>query len=256
MKPFPVLFAGHGSPMNALADNGFTRALTALGRALPRPKAVIAVSAHWYGDGLKVQASAHPKTIHDFGGFPRELYEIEYPAPGDPALARALGDALAPQGAILTEDWGLDHGAWSVLRHLFPKADVPVVQLSIDRRRSFEEHDGLGQKLAAFRAQGVLILGSGGITHNLGKLQAPGAETPAWAGDFDRAVATAIEGDDREALVEPARLPGAALSVPTPDHYLPLVYARAAAAGDKASFPVTGFEHGSLSLRSVLWGSV
>lgn len=171
MNPrLPAVFLGHGSPMNALNQNAWTRAWAGLGSSLPRPRAVLAVSAHWYLPALAVTAMAEPRTIHDFGGFPRALYEIRYPAPGDAALAARVQQLLAPLPVIADHAWGLDHGTWSVLRHMYPQADVPVVQLSIDARQPPRFHHELGARLRTLRAEGILILGSGNVVHNLQKI--------------------------------------------------------------------------------------
>jgi 4,5-DOPA dioxygenase extradiol len=250
-SPLPVLFVDHGSPMNALADNGYTRALKTLGRSLPRPAAVLCVSAHWYVDGVKVQSSARPKTIHDFGGFPDELHAVQYPAPGHPGLAAKARDLLAPAGAALTEDWGLDHGAWSPLVHLFPEADVPVFQVSLDRRLPAAEHLALGRRLAPLREEGVLILASGTIVHNLARLHGDPATPPfPWAVAFDAEVKRRLGRKDATGLLEGAR---PSLPVPTPDHYLPLLHAFGAAGESRPATVHEGFEHGSISLNAFLW---
>jgi 4,5-DOPA dioxygenase extradiol len=252
MPRLPVLFVGHGSPMNAVADNPFTRALRAWGAALPKPEAILCVSAHWYGDGVKVLAAPRPRTIHDFGGFPEELYEIEYPAPGHAALSSETRELLAPAGAKLADDWGLDHGAWSPLLHLFPKADVPVFQVSLDRRLPAREHLRLGSLLKPLRDRGVLILASGNVVHNLGHLTAREAPPFLWAETFDAEIKKALLAGDRDTLVAGA---APSPSVPTPDHYLPLLYAAGAAdPQDPVKFPVEGFEHGAISLRAAQWG--
>lgn len=253
MSRLPVLFAAHGSPMNAVESNGFTKALQAWGRRLPVPKAVLCVSAHGYGQGIKVSTSASPRTIHDFGGFPPELYEVRYPSPGHPGLAREALRLLAPTGAVPDPDAGLDHGAWSVLVHLYPKADVPVFQVSIDSRLPAKEHLALGSRLAPLREEGVLILGSGNVVHNLGRLSGRDAPPFPWASAFDEEVKDKALRGDRDGLIKGA-VPS--LSVPTPDHYLPLLYPLGAAGPEEpVSFPTDGFEHGAISLRSVQWGA-
>jgi 4,5-DOPA dioxygenase extradiol len=255
----PVLFAGHGSPMNAIEDNRWSRALRALAPRLPRPRAILSVSAHWYVAGTFVTGDDRPETLHDFGGFPRALFEVQYPAPGDPALARRAVRLLGEGRASVRDDWGLDHGTWSVLLHLLPAADVPVVQLSIDGRLSHAAHLDLGRALAPLRDEGVLILASGNVTHNLGHAFAAWRRgetaTPAWAGAFDDGVARAVGSRDGAFLAGALEGEGGRLAHPTPDHYLPLLYAFGASADDDpVSFPVTGFDMGSLSMRTVAWG--
>ena len=255
----PVLFVGHGSPMNAVEDNPWSRAFRALAAGLPRPRAILAVSAHWYVAGTFATANERPPTIHDFGGFPDELYRIEYPAPGSPDLARRAVALVGDGRAALREDWGLDHGTWSVLVHLLPSADVPVVQLSIDGRLPPAGHLAIGRALRPLRDEGVLILASGNVVHNLGHAFAAWRRgdraTPDWARDFDEGVAAALRARDEAHLA--GALGGAAgrLAHPTPDHYLPLLYAAGAAdPDDPVRFPITGFDMGSLSMRSVLLG--
>lgn len=254
----PVLFVGHGSPMNAVRQNAFTRSLNAAGRALPAPNAVLCVSAHWYGKGLMVQSGEQPPVIHDFYGFPDELYAVRYPAPGSPAFAAKTRDLLAAEGAELTVKWGLDHGAWSVLVHLFPNADVPVYQLSLDYNRPLREHYELAKRLKPLREEGVLILGSGNIVHNLRVMQAnPDAPPFPWTEEFDAGVKNALEARDHDSLIDyPEAFPRtAALSVPTPDHYLPLLYCLAASdPAEPVSYPYEGYEHAAISMRSVRWG--
>lgn len=255
----PVLFVGHGSPMNAVEDNAFSRGFTALGESLPRPAAILAISAHWYVPATLLTDNASPRTIHDFGGFPERLYEIEYPAPGNPSLAAKVRERLG-EAAALSADWGLDHGTWSVLVWMFPRADVPVIQLSVDRRLSPAEHLELARSLVELRDDGVLILGSGNITHNLrdafGRMHSGNRETPAWAERFDAAIAQAIGERGDDALTK-GLLAGddGKRSHPSLDHYLPLLYAYAASEpGDAVSFPVTGFDMGSISMRAIRFG--
>ena len=253
----PALFLGHGSPMNALADNVHTQAWRRIAEQIGQPRAVLAISAHWYTEGTWVTGETTPKTIHDFGGFPDALFKIQYPAPGDPALAAQVVQRLAHIGARQRTDWGLDHGSWSVLRHMYPEADVPVVQLSIDARRSWPEHLALGAALSELRDDGVLILGSGGIVHNLGRVDWRGAQAPPdWALKFDNWVCErAIAGDDF-ALATPSTFDDAGrLAVPTPDHYLPLLYVLGSRrAGEPARIVHRGFELGSISLTAVQIG--
>ena len=261
----PALFVGHGSPMNALTENAWTTAWAALGRTLPRPRAILAVSAHWYLPGTRVTAMDSPPTIHDFGGFPAELYAVRYPAPGDPALARRVrerlgdgGDGNAAIDVALDTAWGLDHGTWSVLVHLFPAADIPVVQLSLDETQPPPFFHALGRRLRALRDEGVLVLGSGNLVHNLhaygwGRRQ---VEPYPWAVRFERAACDAIRADDVTALVDyPTLGEDALLSVPTPEHFLPLsVVLGLRAPGEPVSFPVEGIDGGSISMLSVLVG--
>jgi 4,5-DOPA dioxygenase extradiol len=255
----PALFVGHGSPMNAIEENEWSRGFRALAKELPRPKAILSISAHWYTAGTFTTGNEQPKTIHDFGGFPEELYRVQYPAPGDVALARRAVLLVGEGRASSSDGWGLDHGTWSVLVHLRPAADVPVVQLSVDERLSPAEHLAIGRALAPLRDEGVLVLGSGNVTHNLrhalGSMHTGAAETPAWARAFDDGVARALDGRDERWLTRALESREGRLSHPTPDHYLPLLYAVGASTVDeKISYPVTGFDLGSLSMRSVRFG--
>jgi 4,5-DOPA dioxygenase extradiol len=255
----PVVFVGHGNPMNALADNATTRAWGALGRALPEPRAILAVSAHWYVPAIAVTAMAKPRTIHDFGGFPRALYEVRYPAPGDPALAERVRGLLGPTPVAADAQWGLDHGTWSVLVHAYPDADIPVVQLSLDETLAPHAHFELARRLAPLRDEGVLVLGSGNVVHNLHAYawgDPAGAAPYDWAVRFETQVRERLAAGDHESLVDPEALGrDGMLSAPTPDHYLPFVYALALAAPDeRATFPAEGFDGGSVSMLSVRFG--
>lgn len=259
-KRMPVLFVGHGSPMNAIEENEWSRGFRALAALLPRPRAILAVSAHWYVAGTFATSDERPATIHDFGGFPEPLYRIEYPAPGDPALARRAVSLVGEQRAALRGDWGLDHGTWSVLLHAYPAADVPVVQLSIDGRLPPAEHLAIGRRLAPLRDEGVLLLGSGNVTHNLRlaftAMRTGERSTPDWARRFDADVARAVADHDHAFLVRAPESDDGRLSHPTPDHYLPLLYvAGASQPGEPVGFPIEGFDLGSLSMRSILIGS-
>lgn len=254
----PVIFIGHGNPMNALFENDFTREWRAVGEALPRPKAILSVSAHWYLPGVAVTAMDHPRTIHDFGGFPRQLYEVQYPAPGDHALAERVDELLSPMPVRMDDQWGLDHGTWSVLCHMFPKADIPVVQLSIDETQPAEFHYAIGDRLAQLRNEGILIVGSGNIVHNLhtyawGRTE---VEPFEWAVRFETKVRQCLLNHDHQPLVEYETLGrDAHLSAPTPDHYLPFLYvAGASDKDDEVSFPVEGVDGGSISMLSVKLG--
>ncbi len=264
----PVVFVGHGSPMNAIEDNRWSQAFGRLGASLPRPKAIVAVSAHWYIRGTYVTGNAQPETIHDFGGFPRALFEVQYPARGDAALAKRITELLVPaepregvpaRRSGLRDDWGLDHGTWSVLVHTHPAADVPVVQVSIDLRSPPAEHVAIGRALRPLRDEGVMILGSGNVTHNLREafrhLGDPDAPTPAWASRFDADIARAVQQHDTDFLARAGATDDGRMSHPSPDHYLPLLYAAGAADdGDAVSFPIDGFDAGSLSMRAIRWG--
>lgn len=255
----PVLFVGHGSPMNAIEDNAWSRGFAKLGATLPTPSAILSVSAHWYVDGSLLTSNEHPETIHDFGGFPRALFEVKYPARGSTDLAGRVVDLLATRQARSTDEWGLDHGTWSVLCHLRPEADVPVVQLSIDRRISPADHLAIGRALAPLRDQGILIMASGNVTHNLGhamrSMHTGDSSRPDWAARFDREIETALVQRDIDRLARAHTTDDGRLSHPSPDHYLPLLYAAGAAdATDEVSFPVTGWDLGSLSMRSVQFG--
>ncbi len=258
-RRMPVLFVGHGSPMNAIEDNAWSRAFGALARELPRPRAVLAVSAHWYVAGTFTTGNARPETIHDFGGFPEELYRIRYPAPGSPELARRAVELVGAGRASVRDDWGLDHGTWSVLLHAWPKADVPVVQLSIDGRLPPAGHLAIGRALAPLRDEGVLVLGSGNVTHNLrhafASMRSGDARTPEWARAFDADVASALESHDLSRLEHALDGEAGRMAQPTPDHYLPLLYvAGASRPDDPVRFPVTGFDLGSLSMRAAILG--
>jgi 4,5-DOPA dioxygenase extradiol len=255
----PALFVGHGNPMNAVEDNAWSRAFRGLGRALPRPRAILSVSAHWYVAGTFTTAGERPETIHDFGGFPDALYRIRYPAPGDPDLARRVVRLLGDGRAAESAEWGLDHGTWTVLLHMFPAADVPVVQLSIDGRLPPADHLALGRALAPLRDEGVLVLGSGNVVHNLPHAFAAwrrgDATTPEWARAFDAGIAGALARHDGDALVRALDTEEGRRAAPTPDHYLPLLYvAGASAPGDPVTFPVEGFDMASLSMRAVRLG--
>jgi len=255
----PALFFGHGNPMNALAENVYTSAWRRIGKDTPRPRAILSISAHWFVPGTGATVSTSPRTIHDFGGFPRELYQVQYPAPGDPDLARRVQSLLDPLPVQLDNSWGLDHGTWSVLCHVYPQADIPVVQLSIDETKPGAFHFDLGRRLAPLRDEGVLIVGSGNLVHNL-HTYAWGRHMPEpydWAIRFEeRARGLMVSGESRP-LVEYETLGREAiLSVPTPDHYLPLLYVLGARQeSDAITFPVEGVDGGSISMLAVEVGS-
>ena len=258
MPRMPVLFVGHGSPMNAIENNEWTRAQAALGERLTLPRAILSVSAHWYLPGTYLTGDVKPRTIHDFGGFPPELHEMSYPAPGAPDLAKRVVSLIGEARASTSHDWGLDHGTWTVLHRLRPAADVPVVQLSIDSRLTPGQHLEMARALAPLRDEGVLVLGSGNITHNLrhafASLHRGETSTPAWARDVDDEVRQALEQHETAALARVLETAAGRSAHPTPDHYLPLLYAAGAAdPKDRVTFPITGFDMGSLSMRSVLF---
>jgi len=257
-KPLPALFLGHGNPMNAISHNTWTAAWRRIGEHLPRPRAILAISAHWYVPATAVTISAAPRTIHDFGGFPKELFQVQYRAPGDPELARRIQRLLAPIDVMPDESWGLDHGSWSVLCHLYPRADIPVVQLSIDETRPAAFHHETGKKLAALRDDGVLLMGSGNLVHNL-HTYAWGRHMPEpydWASRFEAKAQALILGEDCAPLIHYETLgPDAVLAVPTPEHYLPLLYILGARrTGYTITFPVEGVDGGSISMLAVQVG--
>jgi 4,5-DOPA dioxygenase extradiol len=247
-----VLFVGHGSPMNAIEDNRWSRAQRALGAALPRPAAILCVSAHGYGPGSFVTAEEHPRTVHDFGGFPQELFDVEYPVAGAPALARRVCALLGAGAVRESTDQGLDHGTWGVLRRLFPAADVPVVQLGLAADLTPAEHLARGRALAPLASESVLVVGSGNLVHNLRdhftRASTDGA-APDWARRFDADVARALEQRDEVFLVRALDTADGRRAHPTPEHYLPLLYAFGAGERAELSFPIEGFD-GSLSMRS------
>lgn len=254
----PTIFFGHGNPMNALSRNRYTEGWRRIGREVPRPEAILSISAHWYVPKTAVTAATAPKTIHDFGGFPRELYQMHYPAPGDPALARRVLKLLAPLDVTLDPSWGLDHGTWSVLCHVYPGADIPVVQLSIDETKPASFHFEIGKTLAPLRDEGILILGSGNIVHNL-HAYGWGRHVPDpydWAARFENAAKTLMISGNFRPLIDYGTLgPDAALAVPTPDHYLPLLYVLGSGKeGETVGFPVDGVDGGSISMLAVRIG--
>jgi 4,5-DOPA dioxygenase extradiol len=254
----PALFVGHGSPMNALLRNRYTAGWAAIGAKIPRPKAVLTISAHWCVPGTAVTAMSSPRTIHDFGGFPQELYQVRYPAPGDPVLAGRIQRLLMPIEVGSDEQWGLDHGTWSVLCHLFPRADIPVVQLSVDETKPARFDYEIGKRLAPLRDEGILIIGSGNLVHNL-HAYASGrhpVDPFDWAVRFEqRARASLLAGDDRSLIDYEPLGRDAMLSVPTPDHYLPLLYVIALRhQGEPMNFPVEGVDGGSISMLTVQIG--
>jgi 4,5-DOPA dioxygenase extradiol len=259
MAAMPAIFFGHGNPLNALRRNSYTEGWAAMGASLPRPQAVLCVSAHWYFPATAVTAMPQPRTIHDFGGFPQELFQVQYPAPGSPELAQRVRELLAPLPVGMDEkSWGLDHGTWSVLCHVFPQADIPVVQLSIDETKAPEFHYEIAKGLAPLRDEGVLVIGSGNIVHNLhtyawGRHE---VEPFEWAVRFENLARKLLLSGNYTPLIDYERLGrDALLSAPTPDHYLPLLYVMALRrAGDQVTFPVEGFDGGSISMLTVRIG--
>ena len=262
----PVVFLGHGSPMNALAGNEYFESWrtlgTSFGSKVARPQLILCISAHWLTQGWWLTAMDQPKTIHDFGGFPQELFDQQYPAPGDGAAARAISQLVRQRGSLPlgldASQWGLDHGAWSVLKPMFPQADIPVVQLSMDYSRPPEDHDALAQQLKSLRERGVLIVGSGNIVHNLGQMQrgASGSQAFDWALEFDQTIGGYLQQGNLGALKNFLKLGQLAkMAHPTHEHYLPLLYAAGAVdAKEPMRFFNTSFQGGSISMRSFGWG--
>ena len=251
MSKMPVLFIGHGSPMNALERNDFTDAWRAFGQHLPRPRALLVVSAHWYFGATAVTGMARPRTIHDFYGFPQQLFDVEYPAPGDPDLAKEIIEQVKPEWMGLDIDqWGIDHGAWSVLTHIYPDADIPVLQLSINALRPLDYHLGLAARLDALRSRGVMIIASGNVVHNLRLIQWKERDLAFdWAERFDDAVLEQLAHDPGD-ILRLAHHPDYELAVPTPDHFIPLLYVAglAAAESSKPEPLVRGYSMGSISM--------
>ncbi len=258
MAASPVLFLGHGNPMNTLETNRYTEAWRDMGRSLPRPRAVLMVSAHWFFGATAVTAMPAPRTIHDFYGFPQELFDFEYPAPGAPDLAEEIAELVKPNWVGLDYDqWGLDHGAWSVLAHMYPNADVPVVQLSINALKPLSYHLELAAKLAPLRERGVVIVGSGNVVHNLRRVQWNRPEAAFdWAERFDEAVVEQM-AQDPGAMLKVAEHADYDAAVPTPDHFIPLLYvAGLAAAGEGSAVPFArGYTMGSISMTCYAVGA-
>lgn len=251
MTKTPALFIGHGSPMNTLELNGFTEGWRAMGRNLTRPRAILAISAHWYFGATAVTAMPRPRTIHDFYGFPDELFAFDYPAAGDPDLASEIVEAVKPEWVGLDHDqWGLDHGTWSVLAHLYPQADIPVVQLSLNALRPQEYHLDLARRLAPLRERGVMIVSSGNVVHNLRALKWDQPDLAYdWAERFDDAVVEQLARDPGD-ILKVAEHPDFAAAVPTPDHFLPLLYSAGLASAENAPLEpaLRGYSMGSISM--------
>jgi 4,5-DOPA dioxygenase extradiol len=250
----PLLFVGHGSPMNAIEDNVFSRKWAELGKQLSRPQAILCISAHWLTSGTFVTAMEKPRTIHDFGGFPPELFRQQYPAPGSPEMAEAVIGIQNENQISKDFDWGLDHGTWSVLRPMFPLADIPVIQLSIDYSKPMEYHYNLARQIGQLRAKGVLVIGSGNIVHNLRQLRFDGT-IPDWSEQFDSQIASWIESGDDKSIVKFQELGSLAkMAHPSHDHFLPLLYVLGMKEKtDQPEFFNSEFQMGSISMRSVIW---
>lgn len=256
----PVLFIGHGSPMNGIEDNVFSQTWAKMGKEIPKPKAVLVISAHWLTRGTHITAMNYPKTIHDFGGFPQALFDVQYPAPGNPELAKATADLVTSTQVGLDHDWGLDHGTWTVVRHMYPDADIPVLQLSIDYNKPPQYHYDLAKQLASLRKKGVLIIGSGNMVHNLRMVAWDKLAEPEygydWAVEMNTLFKDKIADADHKALIDYEKLNKAAkLAIPTPDHYYPLLYTL----GLQDNKDVTSFFNdkavgGSLTMTSVKIG--
>ena len=248
-----VVFIGHGSPMNAILDNDFTKSLEAFARTLPNPRAILVISAHWLTKGTFVLGSEKPRTIYDFYGFPEELYRLNYPAPGAPEVAREVQETVRKTPVQWDESWGLDHGTWTILQRMFPQADIPVFQLSIDYTKPPEFHYELANELATLRRKGVLIIGSGNIVHNLRRVDWRDMNAPPydWAAEFDANVWEKLQEGDHQALIRYESLGAAAgLAVPTNDHYLPMIYIAALQEKNEEVLPIyEGFHHASVSMR-------
>lgn len=229
MTRAPALFVGHGSPMNAIEDTPSSRGWAEIARRFERPRAIVMVSAHWVTDGVRVMSNAQPRTIHDFGrGFPQALFDQQYPAPGSPELASAIVGKLTAFGAKLDESWGLDHGTWSVLKHMYPEADIPVVQVSLDIRRPAAEHYAIGRALASLRDDNVLVMASGNIVHNLPAFfRSPSPEPQPWVAEFDALIADAV-ANERDKVVNYTQQPDAAVAAPDWEHFTPVIYTLAA----------------------------
>ncbi len=254
-KRMPVLFIGHGSPMNGIEDNEFSQRWKKMATEIPTPKAVLVVSAHWFTRGTHITAMEHPETIHDFGGFPKALFDVRYPAPGDPKLARETASRVHSTTVDLAHDWGLDHGTWTVVRHMYPEAVIPVLQLSIDYSKGPHHHYELAKELAGLRKKGVLVIGSGNMVHNLrlvswDMIQGGGYD---WANEMNDKFKTLILNNDHSSLIEYERLgKEAKLAIPTPEHYLPLLYTMALKDKDETvSFFNDKAVGGSLTMTSV-----
>jgi 4,5-DOPA dioxygenase extradiol len=256
-EKMPVLFLGHGSPMNAIEENEFVYGFRNVAKTLPKPNAILCISAHWYTNGTKVTAMEMPRTIHDFGGFPNELFEVQYPAKGSPELAQETKSILQPTIVELDEKWGLDHGAWSVIKHLYPNADIPVIQMSIDYTKPAQYHYELAQKLNTLRHKGILIIGSGNIVHNLGLVDWQNFDKDNYGHDWAVEARSTmnnylLNGDYQSLINFDKQSKAVRLAIPTPDHYLPLIYTLGLQQkGESLSLFNDKLVAGSLSMTSV-----
>lgn len=255
MTRAPALFIGHGSPMNAIEDTPSSRGWAEIARAFPKPRAVVVISAHWVTEGVRVTSNAKPETIHDFGrGFPQALFDVQYPAPGDPALARAIVEKLTAFGAALDDSWGLDHGTWSVLRHMYQDADIPVVQVSLDIRRPAAEHYAIAQSLAPLRDDNVLLLGSGNIVHNLPAFfRAPSPDPAPWVASFDELIVSSA-ANDHEKIVNYATQTDAGVAAPDWEHFTPVLYALGAQRADETPTIFNRHYQPGISMTSIAFG--
>lgn len=251
----PALFVGHGSPMNAIEDTPSSRGWAEIARRFPKPNAIVCISAHWVTEGVKVTSNAHPRTIHDFGrGFPQALFDVQYPAPGDPDLARAIVEKLTAFGAQLDDAWGLDHGAWSVVKHMYPDADVPIVQLSLDVRREPEEHYSIARTLRDLRDDNILVLGSGNIVHNLPAFfRAPSPEPQTWVTSFDELIAARAD-QNHAAILGYRSQPDAAIAAPDWEHFYPVLYALGAQHWGEHAHLFNRHFYPGISMTSIAFG--
>jgi 4,5-DOPA dioxygenase extradiol len=248
----PALFIGHGSPENAIEENEFSRGWKNVIKRIPRPKAIVCISAHWVTEGTYVTGMDNPKTIHDFYGFPKELYLVEYNAPGSPKIAKDIINSISSTKVKLDTNWGLDHGTWSVLVNMYPKADIPVIQLSLDGNLANKGHFQMGRELNKLREQGMLILGSGNLVHNLMRMD-PDGQPATWAAEFDNFVKTKIEKLSYESLIDYQKHKLSAIAHPTNEHYLPILYVLGAAENEKPEFFNEKIYAGTLSMRCVIF---
>ena len=252
-EKMPVLFVGHGSPMNAIEENDFTDAWKDIAKKIPKPKLILCISAHWLKEGTAITAMENPRTIYDFYGFPEKLYKVKYPAKGSPEYAKKIKELIKTVEVNLDHQWGLDHGTWSVLNQMYPKADIPVLQLSLDYQLPLEKLFEVGKELSVLREQGVLIIGSGNLVHNL-MVFSPNAAPYDWAIEFDKIVKEDLIKMDYKSLINYTKYKSARLAHPTNDHYLPLIYVIGAAKNEKPKFFCEKVDFGSISMRCIAYG--